>query len=307
MVIGNTERMRILIAGASGFLGTRLADTLRADGHDVHRLVRREPRGADETRWDPARGHLDPTAVTGADAVVNLAGANINGRRWTTAYKKVLIDSRVDTTATLATAIAAADRRPAVLLNASGIHFYGDRGDRTVDEQDPPGTGFLADLCRTWEAAAAPAEDAGVRVVHLRTSFPLDRDGGLLKPLLLVFRLGGGGRLASGRQYMPWISLPDWLGATTMLLERQDIAGPVNLTGPEPATNAEFTAALGRAVHRPTLVPVPAFALRAALGELGDWAVASLRATPGVLTTAGYAFRHRSVSSAIRWAVDHPQ
>jgi uncharacterized protein (TIGR01777 family) len=297
--------MRILIAGASGFLGTRLVDTLRTDGHDVHRLVRRAPRSADESRWDPARGQVDPAAVAAADAVVNLAGANINGRRWTAAYKKVLVDSRVDTTSTLATAIAAAERRPAVLLNASGIHVYGDCGDRAVDEQDPPGTGFLADLCREWEAATAPADDAGVRVVHLRTSFPLDREGGFLKPLLLVFKLGGGGKLAGGRQYMPWISLPDWLGATTMLLERGDIAGPVNLTGPEPATNAEFTEALGRAVHRPTLLPVPAFALRAALGELGDWAVASLRATPGVLTKAGYAFRHRSVASAVRWAVEH--
>jgi uncharacterized protein (TIGR01777 family) len=298
--------MRILAAGASGFLGTRLVGALAADGHQIHRLVRREPRTADETRWDPANRRLDPSVVENADAVVNLAGANINGRRWTDAYKKVLLDSRVDTTATLAAAIAAAGRRPSVLLNASGIHVYGDCGDRTVDEQDPPGTGFLADLCREWEAAATPAADAGVRVVHLRTSFPLDREGGFLKPLLLIFRLGGGGKLGGGRQYMPWISMPDWLGATAMLLDREDIAGPVNLTGPEPATNAEFTEALGRQLHRPTLVPVPSFAVKAALGELGDWAVASLRAVPGVLTKAGYPFRHRNVAAAIQWAVEHP-
>jgi uncharacterized protein (TIGR01777 family) len=296
--------MRVLIAGASGFLGTKLVRDLTTGGHEVRRLVRRPPRGADETRWDPARGQLDASTVESADAVINLSGANIN-RRWTEAYKRKLVDSRVSATTTLATAIAGADRKPAVLVSASGVHAYGDPGDRPVDEQSPRGTGFLADLCRKWEAATAPAEEAGVRVAHIRTGFPLDRDGGFLKPLLLLFRLGGGGKLASGQQYMAWISLPDWIGAVRFLLDREDIAGPVNLTSPQPVTNAEFTRALGRQVHRPTLVPVPRFALRTVLGELGDEALANQRVLPGVLIKAGYEFRYPDLASALRWAVEH--
>jgi uncharacterized protein (TIGR01777 family) len=243
--------------------------------------------------------------VENADAVINLAGANINGRRWTEAYKRELRDSRIDTTATLARTIAAVDRKPAVLINSSAVGFYGDTGDRAVDERSAPGTGFLVDLCRDWEAATAPAENAGVRVVHIRSGFPLDRDGGFLKPLLLVFRLGGGGKLGGGEQYLPWISMPDWLAAVALLLDRDDLAGPVNLTGPEPVTNAEFTRALGRQVHRPTLVRVPRIALKVALGELGDEAFASQRVLPRVLTEAGFDFRYRDVASALRWAVEH--
>jgi uncharacterized protein len=297
--------MRVLIAGASGFLGTKLVRDLTADGHEVRRLVRRAPQGADEVRWDPARGQLDTSAIESADSVINLSGASINGRRWTETYKRELRDSRIDTTATLAKTITAASRKPAVLVNSSAIGFYGDTGDRPVDEQSPPGTGFLADLCKEWEAATAPAEEAGVRVAHIRTGFPLDRDGGFLKPLLLLFRLGGGGKLASGQQYMAWISLPDWLGAVRFLLDRDDVAGPVNLTSPQPVTNAEFTHALGRQAHRPTLVPVPRFALRTVLGELGDEALASQRVLPGVLAKAGFEFRYPDLPSALRWAVEH--
>jgi uncharacterized protein len=297
--------MRILTAGVSGFLGTRLVRALTDEGHQVRRLVRREPRGADETRWDPDRGDVDPAEVAEADAVINLAGAGVNGRRWTSAYKREIRDSRVDTTSTLARAIAVSGSKPAVLLNASAVGFYGDAGDRVVDEQSPPGRGFLADVCRVWEAATGPAEDAGVRVVHLRTGLPLDRDGGVLKPLLLVFRLGGGGKLAGGGQYLPWISMPDWLAAVRWLLRRDDVAGPVNLTGPQPVTNAEFTEALGRQVHRPTLVRVPRLALQVALGEFAGEALASQRALPQVLITSGFDFRHRDVSSALRWAVEH--
>jgi uncharacterized protein (TIGR01777 family) len=297
--------MQVLISGASGFLGTKLARSLAADGHQVRRLVRHAPQAADEIRWDPARGQLDPAAVEGTDAVINMSGASVNGRRWTEAYKRELRDSRIDTTSTLAKTIAATDRKPAVLVNASAVGFYGDTGDQPVSERSPRGTGFLADLCRDWEAATAPAEDAGVRVAHIRTGFPLDRDGGFLKPLLLLFRLGGGGKLAGGRQYMSWISMPDWLGAVRFLLGRDDLAGPVNLTSPEPVTNAEFTRALGRQVHRPTLVPVPRFALRAVLGELADDALGSQRVLPGVLTRAGYEFRYPGLAPALRWAVQH--
>jgi uncharacterized protein (TIGR01777 family) len=297
--------MRILIAGSSGFLGAHLVRDLTGDGHQVQRLVRREPRAAGETRWDPGRGQLDPDAIANADAVINLAGAGVNDKRWTDGYKQEIVDSRVDTTATLARAIAASRNRPAVLLNSSAVGYYGDTGDRAVDEQSPPGTGFLADVCRVWEAATGPAEDAGVRVVHLRTGLPLDRDGGLLKPLLLIFNLGGGGKLGQGRQYMPWISLPDWLAAVRFLLEREDIAGPVNLTGPDPVSNAEFTRALGRQLGRPTLVPVPRLALRVALGEFAGEALASQRVLPAALTKAGFDFRHRDVASALRQAVEH--
>jgi uncharacterized protein (TIGR01777 family) len=296
--------MRIVIAGSSGFLGARLVRALTADGHKVQRLVRREPRTATETRWDPSRRHVDPGVIADAEAVVNLAGANVGGRRWTRAYKRELRDSRVDTTATLARAIAETGR-PTVLLNSSAVGFYGDTGDRPVDERAPSGTGFLADLCREWEAATAPAEDAGVRVAHLRTGLPLDRDGGFLKPLMLIFKLGAGGKLGSGEQYLPWISLPDWLAAVRLLLERDDLAGPVNLTGPNPVTNTAFTRALGERLHRPALIPVPRFGLRVALGEFGDEALASQRVLPGVLTRAGFDFRYRDVTSALRWAVDH--
>jgi uncharacterized protein (TIGR01777 family) len=300
--------MRILVAGSSGFLGTRLVRALADDGHKVQRLVRREPRAADEVRWSPDRGHVDPGVVAQADAVVNLAGANVGGKRWTSAYKRELRDSRIASTATLARAIAdttADTGGPTVLLNSSAVGFYGDTGDRAVDERAPAGTGFLAALCRDWEAATAPAREAGVRVVHLRTGLPLDREGGFLKPLMTIFRLGFGGKLGTGDQYLPWISLPDWLDAARLLLARDDLAGPVNLTGPNPVTNAAFTRALAAQLHRAALVPVPRLALRVALGEFANEALASQRVLPGVLTNAGFEFRFRDVTSALRWAVDH--
>ena len=193
----------------------------------------------------------------------------------------------------------------AVLLNASAVGYYGDTGDRALDEDAPPGDGFLADVCRAWEAATGPAEDAGVRVVHLRIGLPLDRDGGLLKPMLLPFRLGLGARLGSGRQYVPWIGLPDWLAAVRFLLDRADLAGPVNLTGPAPVTNAEFTRVLAEELHRPAVLAVPGPALRAALGGFGREALASQRVVPGVLTRAGFPFSQPDVRAAMRWALTH--
>jgi uncharacterized protein (TIGR01777 family) len=298
--------MQILIAGASGFLGQRLTPHLRAAGHQVTPLVRRRPRPG-EVRWDPTAGVLDATVVAAADAVINLAGAGVGDKRWTSQYKKVLVDSRVDTTRTLARAIAAAPRKPQVLLNSSAVGFYGDTGDRAVDETSPAGEGFLADLCKVWEAATRPAEDAGTRVALLRTGFPLDPTGGLLKPIYLQFKLFAGGRMGSGRQYLPWISVPDWLGAVEFLLERASqgnaIAGPVNLTGPEPVTNADFSAALARVLHRPNLFPVPGFALRAALGGFGGEALASQRVMPGVLVREGFPFAHRTAEEALQQAM----
>jgi uncharacterized protein (TIGR01777 family) len=298
--------MRIAIAGSSGFLGTHLVRLLRAENHDVVRLVRREPGSAGEVRWDPANRVLDPTVLSTVDAVVNLAGANV-GRRWTEAYKRRIRASRIDTTATLAGAIAAAGNPPPVFLNSSGVDYYGDTGDQAIDETSPPGQGFLADLCREWEAATGPAEDAGVRVVRLRTGPPLHAGAGFLKPLLIQFRLFAGGRLGNGRHYVPWISLADWLGAARFLLGNAAVSGAVNMTGPNAVTNAEFTRALAEVLHRPALLPLPGFALRLVLGEFSTVALASHRVLPAVLLHAGYEFRHTDVRSALRAALDRRQ
>ncbi|MGI5214045.1 TIGR01777 family oxidoreductase [Plantactinospora sp. CA-290183] len=297
--------MRILFAGSSGFLGTRLTERLRAEGHDVVRLVRRAARSTDEVRWDPAAGQLDPAVVSGADAVINLAGANIAERRWTSEFKEVLRASRVDTTGTLARAIAGlpAEQRPKVLLNGSAIGWYGDTGDRAVEEDAPAGEGHMADMCRVWEAATGPAEQAGVRVVRLRSGLPLDREGGFLKPQLLPYRLGIGGKFAGGRQWIAWMSMADWLAAAILLLDRQDIAGPVNLVGPAPVTNAEFTRELGQALHRPAVLPVPGVALRILLGELASEALRSSRVLPGVLQRVGFRYQHPDLASALRAAL----
>jgi uncharacterized protein (TIGR01777 family) len=294
--------VKILLSGASGFLGSRLIPHLRDAGHETVQLVRREPADAGQRRWNPAAGVIDRAIVDDVDAVINLTGANVGSHRWTAAYKRLLIESRVDATTTLARAVAASEKTR-TFISSSGVDFYGDTGDTPVDEQSPPGDGFLADLCRLWEAATGPAEDAGCRVVHTRTGFPLAKDGGLLKPFYYQFKLFAGGRMGSGRQYMPWISLPDWLAAITYLLDHPDIAGPVNVTGPEPVTNTAFSAALGRALHRPSLVPVPGFALRLAVGELAGATLESKRVLPRVLAEHGFPFAHKTVDEALSWAV----
>ena len=294
------------MAGASGFLGTRLVDRLRGAGHEVTRLVRRPPRHSDEASWQPGQGQLDPAVVAGADVVINLAGANVGGKRWTARYKSELRSSRVDTTGTIARAIRQlpdADR-PHTLLQASAVGWYGDTGDNPVTEEAPAGRTFLADLCRVWEAAARPAEDAGTRVVLLRTGLTLDREGSLLKPLLPLFRLGAGAKLGGGRQWMPWTALPDWMGAVDFLLDRDDIAGPVNMVGPEQATNAQFTKALAGEVHRPALFSVPSPALYLALGELAGESLISQRVVPAVLQRAGYQWTCPTLASAMHAALD---
>ncbi|WP_422743112.1 TIGR01777 family oxidoreductase [Micromonospora sp. WMMD754] len=297
--------MRILMAGVSGFLGTRLVDRLAADGHQVIRLVRRAPRTPDERQWNPSAAQLDPQLVADADAVVNLAGAGVGDKRWNDDYKKLIRTSRVDSTTTLAITIAGlpATDRPAALLNSSAVGWYGNTGDRTVEEDAPAGEGFLADVCRVWEAATRPAEDAGVRVVRLRTGLPLHRDGGLLKPQLLPFRLGVGGKLGSGRQWLPWISMRDWLDAAVFLLARDDVAGPVNVVGPAPVTNAEFTRELARQLHRPAIMPIPALALKVALGGFAHEALTSTRVLPGVLGRAGFTWAHPELAGALHAAL----
>jgi uncharacterized protein (TIGR01777 family) len=303
--LGEGSGMRILMAGASGFLGTRLADRLRQQGHDVTLLVRRSPQAADEVRWTPSAGQLDPAPVAESDAVVNLAGAGIGDQRWTARYKTRIRSSRLDTSGTIAHTIASLPEadRPKVLLQASAVGWYGDTGDREVTEEAPAGSGFLADLCRVWEAAARPAEDAGTRVVLLRSGFPLDQHGGVLKPQMLPFRLGVGGKLGAGRQWVPWIALEDWLRAADFLLDRGDIAGPVNVVGPDPVTNATFTEVFGRALHRPTIMPIPTFALRIALGGFVDEVLKSQRVLPAVLSGAGFTWVHPTLESALRAAL----
>lgn len=295
--------MKIAITGASGLIGAALVPALRADCHTVLRLVRRAPAGADEIRWNPDRHQLDPAVLADVDAVVNLAGAGIGDKRWNDERKRVVLASRLDSTGTVAEALAAAEPRPRTLLSASAIGYYGDTGDTAVDETAPAGTGFLADVCRQWEDATAPAEQTGVRVAHLRTGLVCGR-GGLLGKLLPLVKLGLGGPLASGRQYWSWISLADEVDAIRHLLATGAVTGPVNVTGPEPVTNREFTKALGRVLHRPVLAPpVPRFALRIAVGEFADeGVVAGQRVLPRVLEDSGYQFRHRTAEQALQWA-----
>ena len=299
--------MKIAVTGASGLIGGALLPALRADGHEVIQLVRRTPRTAEEHRWDPQHHRIDPALLADVDAVINLAGAPIRPRPFTSGYKQRLVSSRLDATRTVSAAMAAAaaaepDRRR-VLLSASAVGFYGDTGSRTVTEQDPAGSDFLAQLCAQWEGATAAAEAAGIRVAHLRSGLVLDRSAMLLQVLGPIFRLGLGGRMGNGRQYWPWISLVDEIGAIRHLLSA-DVAGPVNLTGPRPVTNAEFTAEVGRQVHRPTVLPVPSFALKLALGEFGrSSVVGGQRALPVRLQETGYEFTHENLPSALRAAL----
>ncbi len=300
--------MKIAVTGSSGLIGSRLVPALRDDGHDVLRLVRRTPRTADEHRWAPEHRQIDPTLLRDVDAVVNLAGVGIGDHRWTPRYKQAVLASRVDATCTISDALAKAaaedSARPRVLLSSSAVGWYGDTGDRTVDESAPGGTDFLARVCEDWEAATAPAAGAGVRVVTLRTGLVLG-PGGLLGRMAPLFRLRLGGRLGSGRQYWPWIALDDEIAAMRFLLTAP-LSGPVNLTAPTPVTNAEFTRALAAVLHRPAALPVPGWALRIALGEFAPVGVlAGQRAVPAQLLDAGFPFTHPDLEDALRVAVSH--
>ena len=292
--------MKIAVTGSSGFLGTALLSSLRSDGHEVLRLVRRAPSGLDEVTWDPMAGTVDVDALNGVEAVVHLAGAAVGDHRWTESYKRTILDSRVDGTRTISTAITRLDPAPRVLVSASAVGFYGDRGEEVLTEESPPGGGFLAGVVQAWEAAAAPAVAAGVRVVHPRTGIVLSKDGGALGRMSTLFRLGVGGRLGSGQQYWPWISLTDEIRALRFLVDTEDLSGPVNLTGPEPVTNAAITSAIGDVVHRPTILPVPAVALKIALGEFAGEVLISQRVLPRRLLDAGFAFEHPDVTTALR-------
>jgi uncharacterized protein len=294
--------VRVLVAGSSGLIGTALVADLRHAGHEVLRLVRRAPAAPDERGWDPPAGRIDDGTFDGVDAVVNLNGAGIGDRPWSGARKQLLRDSRTVPTDVLATAVA--EHGVPALLNASGINYYGDTGSRVVDETAPAGRGFLADLCRDWEASTVPARAAGARVVLMRSAAVLSPAGGLVGRLRPLFSLMLGARLGTGRQAFPWISLDDEVGAMRFLVEHPDVTGPVNLAGPEPATNAQFTAALAEVLRRPAPLAVPAFALRAVLGQLAEELVLTGPfAVPAVLEEHGYQFRHRTVADALGAAV----
>lgn len=290
-----------VLSGASGMLGAALRRELAARSMPVLQLVRQAPDGT-QLLWNPSASPPveSPEALEGCLAAIHLSGASLAGQRWTAAYRRAMIASRVDSTRSLATLLAGLRQPPQTLLVASAVGIYGDRGEELLDETSPPGRGFLANLCRQWEAAVEPAVKAGIRVVHLRMGVVLGAGGGALAQMLPLFRLGLGGKLGSGRQWMSWISLADAIAAVLFALETPALTGPVNLTAPQPVTNAEFTRALARQLRRPAFLPAPAFALRMALGQMADEALlASTRAFPNRLTAAGFRFAHPTLGDAL--------
>ena len=291
----------IAIAGSSGLIGSALVSALRAADNRVLRIVRRAPSNADELHWSPQTGEFDAGALRGVDAVVNMCGAGVGNRRWSGEYKQQLRDSRIVPTEVLSAAAVEAGVK--VLVNASAVGYYGHTRDRVADETAPPGTGFLAQLCQDWEAATRPAQQAGVRVVLVRTGLVLSPNGGILGRLRPLFSLGLGARIGSGRQYMPWISLEDEVRALLFAISHDGVSGPLNFTGPAPVTNAEFTTALGRALNRPTPLLVPAFAIRTLLGEFADEGLLSgQRAIPAALERAGFQFHQNTIGEALSYA-----
>ncbi len=300
--------MKILVSGASGLIGSALVPVLTASGHDVIRLVRSQPAaGEAAVRWDPEAGTLDAAGLEGLDAVVHLAGENLAEGRWTAEKKRRIRESRVKGTRLLCEALAGLARPPRVLVSASAVGYYGDRGDELLTEESPPGSGFLAAVARDWEAAAEPARRAGIRVVHPRMGPVLTPAGGVLAKMLPPFQAGLGGRVGSGRQYVSWIAVDDLLDAMLHLLATEALRGPVNMVAPRPVTNAEFAATLGRVLGRPAVLAVPAFAARLALGEMADEVLlASARVTPVRLAASGYRFRYPELEGALRHLLGRP-
>ncbi|MGW3935786.1 TIGR01777 family oxidoreductase [Streptomyces phaeochromogenes] len=294
------ETSRIAVAGASGLIGSALVRSLTADGHEVVRLVRRTPRAKDEVEWDPERQYVDAAGLVGCDAVVNLAGAGIGDHRWTDEYKRRIRDSRLLGTAALAEAVASLDRPPRIFLNGSAMGVYGDTGEQAVDESSPPGIGFLPSLCVEWEEAAAPAEEAGVRTVFARTGLVVAAKGGAWGRLFPLFKAGLGGRMGDGRQYWSYIALHDHVAALRYLIDSESLSGPFNLTAPEPLTNREITAAMGRVLHRPAVFAVPAPVLKIVLGEMAQEVLGSQRVVPTRLLESGFTFAFPGIEEAIR-------
>ncbi|MEV5974773.1 TIGR01777 family oxidoreductase [Streptomyces sp. NPDC051921] len=296
------SRRRVAVTGASGLIGSALVRSLRADGHDVLRLVRRPAAAADEVEWDPARLYVDAAGLVGVDAVVHLAGAGVGERRWSETFKKEIRDSRVLGTRAIAEALASLATPPEVLVCGTALGYYGDTGSRAVDESAPAGEGFLPSVCVEWESAAAPAEAAGIRVAYARTGLVVAREGGAWGRLFPLFRAGLGGRMGDGSQYWSFISLHDEVAALRHLMDTPGLTGPVNLTAPEPVTNREVTAAMGRVLRRPAVLHVPAPALRVALGEFAQDVLGSQRVLPGRLLETGFDFAFPTIDDAVRAA-----
>ena len=297
--------IHVVVTGSHGLIGSALVAELLHAGHRVTRLVR-SPAAQGEASWDPLKGTIDSAALDGADADVHLAGAGIGDKKWTEDRKKEILDSRVKGTTLLAGAIADLERKPAVLASGSAIGIYGDRGDEALDEHSTVGSGFLADLVAQWEASTASAERAGVRVAHLRTGLVLSTKGGILAKQLLPFKLGVGGRVGPGRQVLPWITLRDEVAAIVHVLAASSMSGPINLTAPNPVTNLEFTKALGKALRRPTILPVPLFALKVLFGPemVREALLSGARVLPKALLNSGFQFRDPDLAGALRTLFD---
>jgi uncharacterized protein (TIGR01777 family) len=296
--------MRVIVTGSHGLIGGELVTRLGQAGHHVTRLVRSRP-GADEAAWDPAAGTIEADKLEGHDGAVHLAGVGIGDHRWTDEHKRAVLDSRVQGTGLLARTLAGLSSPPAVLVSGSAVGYYGDRGDEELTEDSGRGTGFLADVVAAWEAAADPAAESGIRVVLARSGVVLTAKGGALKKQLLPFKLGMGGRLGTGRQWLSWISLDDEVSALVHALTTASLSGPANLTSPEPVTNAEFTATLARVLHRPAVLPVPTLALRTLFGRqmVDEMMLGGQRVLPAALDASGFAFAHPTLESALREAL----
>ncbi|QDT84318.1 TIGR01777 family oxidoreductase [Gimesia chilikensis] len=296
--------MKVLISGSSGLVGSALCQRLEAEPDcEIVRLVRKQSPDTQQTSvvWNPAEGQLEPQAFDGVDTVVHLGGVNIAGKRWSPEVKQKIFNSRFQSTSLLASQLATLEQKPTVFLCASAVGFYGDRGEERLDESSPRGEGFLADVCQAWEQATLPAQDAGIRVVNMRFGMILDRKGGALGQMLTPFKMGVGGRLGSGKQYWSWIALPDVINALQFCLNHSELAGPVNFVAPDEVTNLEFTKTLGKVLSRPTCLPVPAWGVKTAFGEMGqELMLTSARVVPKKLTEAGFQFQYPQLEDAFR-------
>ena len=296
--------MKVFVTGASGLVGTDLCAQLVAEGHEVGKLVRRPAKTDAEVQWNPVDGTIESEKLEGCDAIIHLAGENIAGRRWNDAFKAKIRDSRVDGTRLIAEAVAGLANPPSVVVCASAIGYYGDRGDEQMFEDSTPGDDFLADVCKEWEQAADPIRARGIRTVHLRIGVILSTKGGALAKMLFPFKMGGGGIIGNGRQYWSWVSLDDVVGGLIHCMNTKELDGPVNGTSPEPATNYDFTKTLGKVLKRPTFLPMPAFAAKLAFGEMGEaLMLSSTRVIPKKLVDSGYQFKHSGLESAFIRAI----
>lgn len=300
-----TDTRRFAVTGASGLLGSHLSEYLREQGHEVVPLVRdREGAEGDAIYWNIREDEIDAAALEGFDAAVHLAGESVFGR-WTADKKRRILESRTEGTRLLTEALADLDDPPEVLVSASAVGYYGDTGDEKVDEESPAGEGFLAEVCREWEAATEPAEEAGIRTIHLRTGVALSTEGGALATMLTPFKLGVGGRIGSGDQYMPWVAVRDYVRGVDFLVDETEIAGPVNMVAPNPVPNSEFTDTLGDVLNRPTILPVPSFGAKLVFGEMGEeMLLAGQRVEPAKLREAGFEWEYSELEEALRTELD---